>query len=81
MSSGRPGESLWWFPRLYNGDPGIDPYTRVVSDVYQDLFREGSFAGKGIYDIDALTAAVADHERYEDEVLYPEALEVERRLG
>ena len=33
--------------------PGIDPYTRVVSDVYQDLFGEGSFIGKGIYDVDA----------------------------
>ena len=32
---------------------GIDPYTRVVSDVYQDLFGEGSFIGKGIYDVDA----------------------------
>jgi cellobiose phosphorylase len=34
-------------------DPGIDPYTRTVSDVYQDLFSEGSFVGKGIYDIEA----------------------------
>ncbi|MFA5666754.1 MAG: glucoamylase family protein [Candidatus Cloacimonadaceae bacterium] len=34
-------------------DPGIDPYTRAVSDVYQDMFGEGSFVGKGIYDIDA----------------------------
>lgn len=34
-------------------DAGIDPYTRVVSDVYQDLFGEGSFIGKGIYDVDA----------------------------
>ena len=32
---------------------GIDPYTREVSDVYQDLFGEGSFVGKGIYDVDA----------------------------
>jgi cyclic beta-1,2-glucan synthetase len=34
-------------------EPGIDPYTRSVSDVYQDLFNEGSFIGKGIYDVDA----------------------------
>jgi hypothetical protein len=33
--------------------PGIDPYTRAVSDVYQDLFQEGSFIGKGIYEVDA----------------------------
>jgi cyclic beta-1,2-glucan synthetase len=32
--------------------PGIDPYTRTVSDVYQDVFFEGSFIGKGIYDVD-----------------------------
>ena len=41
------------YARLYSGDPGIDPYTRTVSDVYQDLFGEGSFIGKGIYDVDA----------------------------
>lgn len=42
-----------WFVRLSGSDPSIDPYTRVVSDVYQDLFGEGSFIGKGIYDVDA----------------------------
>jgi cellobiose phosphorylase len=41
------------YARLFGGEPGIDPYTRAVSDVYQDLFREGSFIGKGIYDVDA----------------------------
>jgi cellobiose phosphorylase len=41
------------YGRLYGGDSGIDPYTRAVSDVYQDLFGEGSFIGKGIYDVDA----------------------------
>ena len=41
------------FARLFGGEPGIDPYTRAVSDVYQDIFREGSFTGKGIYDVDA----------------------------
>jgi len=46
-----------WFGRLFGGDPGIDPYTRAVSDVYQDLFDEGSFVGKGIYDLDAFRAA------------------------
>ena len=38
---------------LFGGDPGLDPYTRAVSNTYQDLFGEGSFTGKGIYDIDA----------------------------
>ena len=41
------------FSRLASGTPGIDPYTRVVSNLYQDLFEEGSFVGKGIYDVDA----------------------------
>lgn len=41
------------YGRLFGGEPGIDPYTRAVSDVYQDLFGEGSFIGKGIYDVDA----------------------------
>jgi cyclic beta-1,2-glucan synthetase len=38
---------------------GIDPYAAAVSDVYQDLFGEGSYAGKGIYDVDAFEAALA----------------------
>ena len=46
------------FTKLYAGDSGIDPYTREVSDVYQDVFAEGSFVGKGIYDIDAFRQAV-----------------------
>ena len=46
------------FARLFSGEPGIDPYTRAVSDVYQDLFDEGSFVGKGIYDIDAFRQAI-----------------------
>ena len=48
-----------WFAKLFSGDPGIDPYTRAVSDVYQDLFMEGSFIGKGIYDVDAFRLALA----------------------
>jgi hypothetical protein len=42
------------FARLMAGDCGIDPYTRAVSAVYQDVFEEGSFIGKGIYDVDAV---------------------------
>ena len=36
----------------------MDPYAFAVSDVYQDLFGEGSFSGKGIYDVDAFEAAL-----------------------
>lgn len=45
--------------RMFGGDPGIDPYSGAVSDVYQDLFGEGSFIGKGIYDVDAFEAVLA----------------------
>ena len=48
------------YARLWTSEPGIDPYTRIVSDVYQDLFGEGSFIGKGIYDVDAFDLAVGD---------------------
>ncbi len=48
------------YQRSYAGSAGIDPYASAVSDVYQDLFREGSYTGKGIYDVDAFRAAMAD---------------------
>jgi len=48
------------YAELCSSEPGIDPYTRAASDVYQDLFHEGSFIGKGIYDVDAFESALAD---------------------
>jgi cellobiose phosphorylase len=47
------------YAQLWGSEPGLDPYTRAVSDVYQDLFQEGSFSGKGIYDVDAFERALA----------------------
>ena len=47
------------YQQIYSSRPGLDPYVFAVSDVYQDLFGEGSFTGKGIYHIDAFEAAVA----------------------
>ncbi len=47
------------FQRVFSSASGIDPYAAAVSDVYQDLFGEGSYAGKGIYDVDAFEAALA----------------------
>ena len=47
------------FQRIFSSMSGIDPYAAAVSDVYQDLFGEGSYAGKGIYEIDAFEAALA----------------------
>ncbi len=46
------------FLRVFSSATGIDPYAAAVSDVYQDLFGEGSYTGKGIYDIDAFEAAL-----------------------
>ncbi|MCC6627898.1 MAG: hypothetical protein IT340_10910, partial [Chloroflexi bacterium] len=47
------------FARLFAGEAGLDPYTTAVSDVYQDLWGEGSYIGKGIYDVDAFEATLA----------------------
>jgi cyclic beta-1,2-glucan synthetase len=47
-----------FFQRVFFPPAGIDPYGAAVSDVYQDLFEEGSYAGKGIYEIDAFEAAL-----------------------
>ena len=47
------------YQRIFSGPSGMDPYAAAVSDVYQDLFGEGSFTGKGIYDVDAFEAALA----------------------
>lgn len=46
------------YARLMSGDTAIDIYSRAVSDVYQDLFGEGVFAGKGIYDVAAFAASL-----------------------
>ena len=47
------------FAKVFSGHVGVDPYTTAVSDVYQDLFHEGSYVGKGIYDVDAFAASLA----------------------
>ncbi|XZE19747.1 GH36-type glycosyl hydrolase domain-containing protein [Pirellulaceae bacterium SH449] len=67
-------EGLSWFARLNCGEPGLDPYTRAISDVYQDLFHEGSFIGKGIYDVDAF-AATTEKRFLENQILSHDLLE------
>ncbi|WP_442593468.1 GH36-type glycosyl hydrolase domain-containing protein [Parapusillimonas sp. JC17] len=47
------------YQRLFSSPGGLDPYAAAVSDVYQDLFGEGSYTGKGIYEIDSFEAALA----------------------
>jgi cyclic beta-1,2-glucan synthetase len=54
-----PGARRSLFQRLSSGPAGIDPYASAVSDVYQDLWGEGSYTGKGIYDIDVFETALA----------------------
>lgn len=51
-----PSRYVW----LCGNEFGVDPYTRTVSDVYQDLFDEGSFIGKGIYDLDMFQKVLSD---------------------
>ncbi len=46
------------FARTYAGHTGVDPYTTAVSDTYQDLFDEGIYTGKGLYDVEAFVAAL-----------------------
>ena len=46
------------FARIFSGHTGIDPYTTAVSDIYQDLFGEGSYIGKGLYDLRAFEEAL-----------------------
>lgn len=48
-----------FFTRIFAGDSGLDLYTLAVSDVYQDLFGEGSYVGKGIYHLDAFERSLA----------------------
>ncbi len=47
------------FARIFAGDAGLDLYTLAVSDVYQDLFGEGIYVGKGIYDVAAFERTLA----------------------
>jgi cyclic beta-1,2-glucan synthetase len=51
VSTGSAAKS--WLAKIYSGETGFDIYTRAVSDVHQDLFGEGIFTGKGIYEVDA----------------------------
>ncbi|MFA7299979.1 MAG: glucoamylase family protein [Sideroxydans sp.] len=69
-----PSARRSWFVRIFASDAGIDPYTREVSDVYQDVFQEGSYIGKGIYDVDAFERAM--HNRFpENTILSHDLLE------
>jgi cyclic beta-1,2-glucan synthetase len=47
-----PGAQRSRFSRMYSSGTGVDPYAMAVSDTYQDVFGEGSFTGKGIFEVD-----------------------------
>ncbi|ASZ13660.1 hypothetical protein KTO58_05875 [Chitinophaga pendula] len=62
------------YHRFSGSGPDLDPYTRAIPDLYQDLFGEGSFVGKGIYDVDIVLKAL--HNRFpDDRVLSHDLLE------
>ena len=60
LATSLPNSQQSLFARLFAGDVGLDPYTREVSNVYQDLFGQAQFVGKGIYDVKAFDATVGD---------------------
>lgn len=62
------------YSNLLAGEVGIDPYTRVVSDLYQDLFAEASFIGKGIYEVNSFRQLL-DHRFPDNTVLSHDLLE------
>jgi cellobiose phosphorylase len=62
-----PSATASRFARIFAGNVGVDPYTTAVSDAYMDLFGEGIFAGKGIYDPQALRAVL--HGRFPENTL------------
>ncbi|MFC3569089.1 GH36-type glycosyl hydrolase domain-containing protein [Paracoccus simplex] len=62
------------FQRILSQDKGLDPYVFTVSDLYQDLFDQGTYTGKGIYDVDAFIAAAQDGIR-ENSVLSHDLIE------
>jgi len=62
------------FQRVFSANRGLDPYVFAVSDLYQDLLDEGSFTGKGIYDVRAFDAAI-DNRLPENAVLSHDLIE------
>ena len=69
-----PSRQSSLFQWAFSGPNGLDPYAFAVSDVYQDLFDEGSYVGKGIYDVDAFETVL--HQRIpENTVLSHDLLE------
>ncbi|MCE9607517.1 MAG: hypothetical protein K8U03_21735 [Planctomycetia bacterium] len=62
------------FARIFAGAAGVDPYVSATSDAYQDFFHEGSFTGKGIYDLEAFHATT-DETFPENQILSHDLIE------
>jgi cyclic beta-1,2-glucan synthetase len=52
------GDESSFFQRVFSANRGLDPYVFAVSDLYQDVFGKGTFTGKGLYNVDAMEAAL-----------------------
>jgi cyclic beta-1,2-glucan synthetase len=74
LASSMPSKAVSLYLRMQGDLSGIDPYTRVSSDVYQDLFGEGSFIGKGIYEVDVFEQTLG-HVFQENRILSHDLLE------
>ncbi len=60
VSTSLPSATSTRFSRIFTDATGLDPYTHVSSDVYQDLMAESSYQGKGIYDLRAFNSVLSD---------------------
>lgn len=74
IASNFPKGATSLYLRMQGDVSGIDPYTRASSDVYQDIFHEGSFIGKGIYDVDIFIRTL-NNTFQEDRILSHDLLE------
>ena len=68
------GDESSFLQRVFSANRGIDPYVFAVSDLYQDVFGDGSFTGKGLYHVDAMEAALRGRIQ-ENQVLSHDLLE------
>lgn len=67
MPSLTTGAEASLFQHAFSQNRGLDPYVFTVSDVYQDLTGNGSFTGKGLYDVDVIRQVLDD--RFEDNTI------------
>ena len=48
------------YAQIFSGVGGFDTYSSIIPDIYQDLFNEASFVGKGIYDLEVFDKILSD---------------------